>query len=192
MLFKVNSRSLLWTFLQVVLALCLLQPTLIAPVAAVSSTQPSAPGLSFLYTAYVECKGNLMEEHGPHGVRKAIPIVGGNFTGPRLSGEIRDLGADWGTIDPKTNVFSADTRYNLKTHDGADIFIQTSGPMSPSGQLHLRLIFETGSEEYYWLNNIVAIGILTPVERSDDGSVLRIDAWNFASDWNSTSFVGST
>jgi hypothetical protein len=49
---------------------------------------PVAPKLSFLYTAYVECEGNLMDTTvGPHGQRKAIPIVGGNFSGPHLSGE---------------------------------------------------------------------------------------------------------
>lgn len=71
------------------------------------------------------------------------------------TGKILDVGADWGTTDPRTNVFSADTRYNLRTNDGANIFIRTEGPKSPSGQLHLRLIFETGSEKYYWMNNIV-------------------------------------
>ncbi|PLB46469.1 hypothetical protein P170DRAFT_477349 [Aspergillus steynii IBT 23096] len=191
MLSKFHHCSLRSTLSQFVLSLCFLQFTVLAPPVEASSIQPSAPGLSFLYTAYVECKGNLMEAAGPHGIRRAIPIVGGNFTGPRISGEILDLGADWGLVDPKTNIFSADTRYNLRTNDGADIFIQTAGPKSPSGQLHLRLIFETGSEKYYWLNNIVAIGVLTPVQRSGDSSVLRIDAWNFASDWNSTTFVGN-
>ncbi|KAL2820240.1 hypothetical protein BDW59DRAFT_164725 [Aspergillus cavernicola] len=152
----------------------------------VDAANPQPPELSYLYTAFVHCRGTLMNEDGPRGVRMAIPIVGGNFAGPRLSGEILDVGADWGIVDPKTGIFSADTRYNLRTHDGADIFVQTSGPASPSGNLHLRLVFETGHSEYYWLNNIVAIGSLTPLEFSNGSSVLRIDAWNFASDWNRT------
>ncbi|KAL4881618.1 hypothetical protein BJY04DRAFT_188458 [Aspergillus karnatakaensis] len=152
---------------------------------------PSPPELSFLYTAFVHCRGTLMNEDGPRGTRRAIPIVGGNFTGPRLSGQILDLGADWGTVDPKTKIFSADTRYNLRTNDGADIFVQTSGPMAPSGSLHLRMVFETGSREYYWLNNIVVIGRLTAVEYGNDSSVLRIDAWNFARDWRRTRWTGT-
>ncbi|KAL4865716.1 hypothetical protein BDV12DRAFT_187998 [Aspergillus spectabilis] len=151
-----------------------------------ASAEPPPPELSYLYTAFVHCKGTLMNEDGPRGTRQAIPIVGGNFTGPRLSGKILDLGADWGTVDPKTRIFSADTRYNLRTGDGADIFVQTSGPMAPSGSLHLRLMFETGNREYYWLNNVVAIGRLTAVEYGNDSSVLRIDAWNFARDWKWT------
>ncbi|OJJ05620.1 hypothetical protein ASPVEDRAFT_45120 [Aspergillus versicolor CBS 583.65] len=152
-----------------------------APVVTAATPQP--PELSYLYTAFVYCKGSLMNEDGPRGIRRAIPIVGGNFTGPRLSGSILDVGADWGTVDPKTEIFSADTRYNLRTSDGADIFVQTSGPKAPSGNLHLRLVFETGHDNYYWLNNVVAIGRLTNVESGNNSSVLRIDAWNFAADW---------
>lgn len=48
---------------------------------------PLPPKLSFLYTAYVECEPNLMSTiAGPHGIRESIPIVGGNFSGPHLSG----------------------------------------------------------------------------------------------------------
>ncbi|KAL5000586.1 hypothetical protein BDV10DRAFT_35916 [Aspergillus recurvatus] len=160
-----------------------------APVIAAASAEPQPPQLSYLYTAHVYCKGTLMNENGPHGTRRAIPIVGGNFTGPRLAGTILDVGADWGIVDPKTGIFSADTRYNLRTNDGADIFIQTSGPEAPSGNLHLRMVFETGHPDYYWLNNVVAIGELTSVERGNDSSVLKIDAWNFATDWNRTVFA---
>ncbi|OJJ88252.1 DUF3237 domain-containing protein [Aspergillus glaucus CBS 516.65] len=157
-----------------------------------TASQPQTPNLSYLYTAYVQCAGNKLEDPGPSGpagMRKTIPIVGGNFTGPRLSGQILNVGADWGTTDPATDIFSADTRYNLRTNDGEDIFIRTSGPKSPSGQLHLRVLLETGSKKYYWVNNIVAIGVLTNVGKTANSSLLKIDAWNFASDWNTTKFV---
>ncbi|KAL4781457.1 hypothetical protein BJX76DRAFT_335469 [Aspergillus varians] len=52
----------------------------------VSAANPAPPELSYLYTAFVHCKGTLMNGDGPRGIRTAIPIVGGNFTGPRLSG----------------------------------------------------------------------------------------------------------
>ncbi|PWY69425.1 cytochrome P450 [Aspergillus eucalypticola CBS 122712] len=165
---------------------------LFSPNIPVATSSPSAPELSFLYTAYVECESSLMSSPGPHGVRRTIPIVGGNFTGPNLSGKILDVGADWGLVDPQTGIFSADTRYNFRTDDGENIFLQTSGPKSPSGQLHLRLVFETGSRKYYWLNNVVAIGILTSVAETANTSLLRIDAWNMATDWNSTSFLNPT
>lgn len=83
-----------------------------------------------------------------------------------------NLGADWGTFDTTSNVFTADTRYNLVTDDGANIFLQTSGPSQPGNVTHLRIIFETGAPNYYWLNNIVSVGILSPGENG-----IVIDAW---------------
>jgi hypothetical protein len=72
------------------------QPLLsVATFAVVGSTQntsvpaipePPAPGLTFLYTSYAECQNGLYTSQGPRGIRTAIPIIGGNFTGPRLRG----------------------------------------------------------------------------------------------------------
>ena len=142
----------------------------------------------------------------PSGVRTAIPIVGGEFLGPRLKGRVLDLGADWGLTDPKTGIFSADTRYQLHTYDGAWIYIRTSGSTQPGGESHLRVVFETGDSRYYWLNSVVgkylfflllvrwgkwvlenkwltrrvlpAIGVLRPVLPYEGGNWLQIDVWN--------------
>ena len=97
-------------------------------------------------------------------------------------GKILDVGADWGLTDPQTGIFHADTRYNFQTHDGANIFLQTSGPAQPNGGLQLRGLFETGDKEYYWLNNIVAIGTLKNVDTDDEGFTLRIDIWHVSID----------
>ena len=122
-----------------------------------TTPEPKAPSLTYLYTAYVVCATNIYEAQGPYGIRKAIPIIGGNFTGPRLHGEILDLGADWGLTDPQTGIFSADTRYNLRTHDGVNLFLQTTGAQQEDGNLHLKIKIETGDKNYYWLNNIVGM-----------------------------------
>ncbi|KAL4875444.1 hypothetical protein BJY04DRAFT_224003 [Aspergillus karnatakaensis] len=169
--------------------LALLASTTQISATTINTSQPPAPALQFLYTAYVECTNTVMESPGPHGIRKAIPIVGGNFTGPRLSGTILPLGADWSLTDPLTNLSNVDTRYNLRTHDGADIYIRTSGPKAPDGGVHLRLVFETGDQRYYWVNSILAVGVLHRVASTEETRTLRIDAWNFASDWNSTAFL---
>lgn len=179
----------------------------LASLAAFGSTQdtslaetpePAAPGLTFLYTSFVVCQNRLYTTQGPRGIRTAIPIIGGNVTGPRIrgltplntiraineatdkkAGEILDLGADWGLNDPQTGIFSADTRYNLRTHDGANIFLQTSGPGQPEGGLQLRVLFETGDKDYYWLNNVVGVGLLNRTEgEGEDSYVLKIDVWH--------------
>jgi len=159
------------------------------------------PGLSYLYTATVECSAGIYTTHTPKGIRTSIPIVGGNFTGPRLNGKILNLGADWGLTDPQTGIFAPDTRYQLQTDSGANIYVQTSGAMQPDKTVHLRLVFETGDKAYYWLNNIIgefgmaenltpldkyiddgkslAVGILQITQVHTDGSmVLQIDVWN--------------
>ncbi|KAK5118170.1 hypothetical protein LTR85_008150 [Meristemomyces frigidus] len=127
----------------------------LAPHTNPTSKEPPGPSLTFLYTSYVDCLNGIYGTQGPRGIRTAIPIVGGNFTGPRLSGKILDVGADWGVTDVQTGIFSADTRYNLQTYDGANLFSQTSGPSQPKGGLHLRVVIETGDKNYYWLNNII-------------------------------------
>jgi hypothetical protein len=96
-------------------------------------------------------------------------------------GTILNLGADWGLYD-SNGTFSADTRYNLVTDDGANIFAQTSGPQQPDGPwAFLRIILQTGSEKYYWLNYVVAVGVLT---RTADG--IHIEAWQLTHSDNST------
>ena len=89
---------------------------------------------------------------------------------------MQNLGADWGLTDNK-GVFNADTRYHLKSNDTnpANIFIQTSGPAQKDGSIHLRMIFETGDDRYYWLNNVVAVGVLKA-----GSSWVAIDGWHLA------------
>lgn len=74
----------------------------------------------------------------------------------------------------------ADTRYNFQTDDGANIFLQTSGPAQPNGDLQLRALFETGDKDYYWLNNVVAVGTLKNLgdDEQKKGFWLRIDVWH--------------
>ncbi|KAK2055722.1 hypothetical protein LY76DRAFT_519897 [Colletotrichum caudatum] len=138
---------------------------------AQDTPEPQTPKLTYLYTLTALLNSSIEIGTGIYSDRKAIPIIGGTFSGPRLNGTVLDLGADWGLTDQK-GVFHPDTRYNLKTNDGANIYIQTSGSAQPNGKIYLRQIFETGSEEYYWLNNVVSVGVLT----SGEGSV-TIEGW---------------
>ena len=110
----------------------------------------------------------------PKGRRRIIPIVGGEVLGERLRGEILNLGADWQTVMAE-GVAELDTRYAMRTHDGALIDIRNFGvrhgppevlaalargeavdPASYSMRTHPR--FETGDPRYAWLNKVVAVG----------------------------------
>jgi hypothetical protein len=58
-------------------------------------------------------------------------------------------------VDPRTGAFYPDTRYGLLTKDGVNIYVQSTGYSGPSGEAHIRTVFETGNAKYFWLNNIV-------------------------------------
>ena len=45
------------------------------------------------------------------------------------------------------------------------------------------MVFETGDKAYYWLNNIVAVGVLRQVEQEEEVFVLRIDVWHVTLPW---------
>ncbi|KAK8098011.1 uncharacterized protein PG998_013497 [Apiospora kogelbergensis] len=147
-------------------------PLLAALAASVAkAADPTPPGYDFLYTVNATLSPAIQIGDGPQGNRVAIPIIGGEFHGPKLNGKVLNLGADWGLTD-KFGTFHPDTRYHFQTDDGANIFIRTSGPAQADGSIHLHVVFETGHPDYYWLNNVVAVGVL----HGGDGYVV-IDTW---------------
>ncbi|KAI6352489.1 hypothetical protein MCOR25_009402 [Pyricularia grisea] len=117
------------------------------------------PSLTHLYSLNCTLDPKINVGDGPYGNRAAIPIIGGTFEGPRIKGTIRNLGADWGLTDNR-GVFHPDTRYGLTTDDGAEIYIRTFGSKQSTGGIYLHGLYETGSDKYWWLNDIVAVGIL--------------------------------
>ena len=111
---------------------------------------------------------------GRAGARRIIPITGGSVKGPRLNGELMNFGADWQTVWADGTA-ELDTRYGLRTHDGAMIDIANYGyrhgppdvmaavargedvdPQSYYMRTHARL--ETGDPRYAWVNNTLFIG----------------------------------
>ena len=108
---------------------------------------------------------------GPYGDRSTVIFKGGRFEGPRLSGEILPGGGDWEIVRDHGDRQTAhlNTRYNLKTDDGAVIYLQTTGTrtgkrdvlsklgsdesISPDQyRMRLNLTMETGDERYTWIN----------------------------------------
>ncbi len=111
---------------------------------------------------------------GRAGHRRIIPIVGGTVSGPRLSGKILNLGADWQTIF-ENGLAELDTRYAFETDDGALIEIINygfrHGPPEVMAAMargedvsaeayymrtHARL--ETGDARYDWVNRTLFVG----------------------------------
>lgn len=112
---------------------------------------------------------------GRAGHRRIIPIIGGSVSGPRLSGKILNVGADWQTIFAD-GLAELDTRYAMETEDGATIEIINFGfrhgpkdvmekvargedvdPASYYMRTHARL--ETGDPRYDWVNRTLFVGV---------------------------------
>lgn len=86
----------------------------------------ATPALDFVFEARVLI-GAPIEQGMIDGLRRRIiPITGGTFAGPRVSGEILPGGADWQAIRPDGTAL-IDTRYTLKAADGTIIEIENAG-----------------------------------------------------------------
>lgn len=109
----------------------------------------------------------------PLGTRRVIPIAAGTVTGERLRGTILSGGADWQLVAADGTAI-IDTRYMMRTHDGALIVIATQGvrhgppdvlariaagePVDPSRYyFRVAVRLETGAEAYGWLNRTVFV-----------------------------------
>lgn len=110
------------------------------------------------------------------GKRRVAPVTGGRFEGERLSGTVLPGGADW-VINRQDGVMVVDVRLTLKTDDdGALIYLTYQGALRTNAEamarfnkggllsdaeFNLRTIarFETGSEGYLWLNDMIAVGV---------------------------------
>src|SRR6202023_1404039 len=63
----------------------------------------------------------------PHGIRRTVPITGGDFDGPRLRGSVLPgSSADWLLLRPD-GVLELDFRATLQTDDGALISMRSFG-----------------------------------------------------------------
>lgn len=110
----------------------------------------------------------------PLTTRRVGIVFGGRFEGERLSGEVLDGGSDWQSVRHDGGTL-LNVRLNLKTDDGALIGVTykgiRQGPPDIIAQLErgaqvdpdryyfrINPMFETASETYAWLNNILAIG----------------------------------
>lgn len=139
------------------------------------TTPPTQLETRFLLELAVELDTPQMHGPTPAGVRKVVPVLGGRFTGDRLSGTVLPGGGhDWALIRSDGSL-RLDVRLTLRTHDGATILLAYQGFRSGPPEVMARLaageavdpaeyyfriaaLFETDAPRYAWLNNLVAIG----------------------------------
>lgn len=138
--------------------------------------EPPTPKLEHLARFVVNLEAPVWElgQTSDLGRRRIIPITSGSFDGARLKGEILNNGADWQVVTAQ-GVAIIDTRYLLKTHDGALIYLQTKGfrygpadvmaevakgtPVDPAKYtFRMTMGFETADARYLWLNRAIGVG----------------------------------
>ena len=112
---------------------------------------------------------------------------GGRVEGPAIRGEVVAPSADWLRIMPD-GTRRIDVRLSIKTDDGAIIFMTYMGAVAALADAAARLAagetlgpdqfyfitaptFETASPTYSWLNDIVAVGKVISLNRSNDRHV---------------------
>jgi hypothetical protein len=109
-----------------------------------------------------------------HGVRRIIPVVGGEVRGAGINGKICGFGADFQIIRPN-ELIELEAKYAFETDDGAVVYVENKGirfgpvellqrlkrgePVDPR-LIYFRTVprFETGSEKYRWLMQNLFIG----------------------------------
>jgi hypothetical protein len=108
------------------------------------------------------------------GVRRIIPITGGEVKGRNVNGKVCAFGADFQIIRPN-ELIELEAKYAFQTDDGAVIYVENRGirfgpvellqrlkrgePVDP-GLIYFRTVpkFETGDEKYRWLMESLFVG----------------------------------
>ena len=102
-----------------------------------------------------------------HGVRRIIPIIGGEVRGPNVNGKVLAFGADFQIVRPN-ELIDLEAKYAFETDDGATVYVENRGIRFGPVELLQRLKrgeavdpkliyfrtvpkFETGHEKYRWL-----------------------------------------
>lgn len=96
---------------------------------------------------------------GPKGNRMVIDVSAVRLTGDRVNAELAtNDAADWATFSEDGTIAALDVRMTLKTDDGAFIYVEYAGRMNvEAGLIAVAPTFQTGAEQYAWLNSVQAV-----------------------------------
>ena len=128
---------------------------------------------------------------GAFGLRRTVPITGGTFRGPGISGRVLPGGADWQFVD-RDGLTLVDSHYVIETADAVRIEVTNPGirngaqdvldriaagePVAPS-QYYFRTTprFYPPDGKYDWLKKSIFLG---DAERHPELVILRV--WRVA------------
>jgi len=101
------------------------------------------------------------------GTRRVIPITGGTFRGPKITGEVLPGGEDWQLVRPDGDT-ELNARYLLKTDDGILIRVENKALMhtpapGEEGGFYVRSVIDLEApieSSYDYLNHAIFLGTL--------------------------------
>ena len=128
----------------------------------------------YVFTITAEIAGVTTAGETGHGVRRIIPITGGEVKGETVNGKVLPFGADFQIIRPN-ELIDLEAKYAFETDDGAIVYVENKGmrfgpvellqklkrgePVDPK-LIYFRTVpkFETGHEKYRWLMEHIFVG----------------------------------
>jgi hypothetical protein len=140
------------------------------------STQLPDPSLSLIYRLEATLGAPLDLGAVAQGRRRIVPLTGGRFTGPELSGELlAGSSADWQIILADGTTLG-DIRYTLQTDGGDLLYVRSRSVRHGSAEVLARLArredvqaseytfrtatqIETAAAELEWLNKGIFISV---------------------------------
>lgn len=144
-------------------------PPVVAPAAS------SEPQLEWIGTFDAQLGEPITVGETAHGTRMIVEVVGGTLVGPNLRATLLPPSADW-LLVRRDDVGELDVRVTLQTEDGALLYMTYRGYLTRVFELLPRWAageaiprdehyfvatpyFETGAEQYDWLQQMVTVGI---------------------------------
>jgi Protein of unknown function (DUF3237) len=146
----------------------------------------ATPGLSLVTELSAKVGAPIEVGQTPHGVRRIVPILGGEVSGPRLNGTVMPGGVDY-QVWRNDDVTEIHARYVIETSGGTRVYVEATGlrraprdvmrrlfrgePVE-QGSIYFRTVptFETSDPSLAWLMRAV---FLCAGARYPDRAVLR-------------------
>ena len=145
----------------------------------------ATPGLSLVADLSAKVGQPVDVGSTPHGVRRIVPILGGEVSGPRLNGTVMPGGVDY-QVWRNDDVTEIHARYVIETTAGARVYVEATGLRRATPEVMQRLFrgepveqasiyfrtvprFETSDLDLAWLMRV----FLCAGARYPDRAVLR-------------------
>ncbi len=117
--------------------------------------------VEFLFTMHATLAAPVIIPDGPAGTRVLVSVTGGTVVGPRVNGTLYASGGDWVTVRADGTA-QLDVRVTINTDDDAAIYMSYQGILGTDRVARVAPLFQTGHENYKWLNSIQAIATGKP------------------------------